>query len=141
MYPLMGLGGALWEAVVLAYVALVLHLPAQKYFWVGLLAGELGRAWAGAWWVRRKQGYPLTADQRARVALAYTLAVTGPPLVFLPLVLSRAPRLAPLFADRPWLLHPHGAVQAAGALLVVAAVIAVASLLRYLLLTLFNPRR
>jgi putative ABC transport system ATP-binding protein len=140
VYPFLGLGGFLGEVVVAAYIGLVLHLPVQKYFWVGLVASELSRAWAGTRWARRKLGFPLTTDQRARVALSYSLAVTGPLLVAFPW-LSRSPRLAPLLADRPWILHPHGAGQAAGTLVAVAAVIAIASLLRYLLLTLFNPRR
>jgi putative ABC transport system ATP-binding protein len=140
VYPLMLLGGMPGEAAAAAYVGLVLRLPLQKYFWVGLLASELTRAWAGTRWARKKLGFPLTTDQRARVALSYSLALTGPVLVLLPW-LSRAPRWGALLADRPWALNPHGAGQAVGTLAAVAAVIGVVSLLRYLLLTLFNPRR
>jgi hypothetical protein len=74
------------------------------------------------------------------VALAYSLAVTGPLLVLLPW-LGRSERWRALTANSGWLLHPHGAGQAVGTLLAVAVVIAIAWLLRYLLLTLFSPRR
>ena len=39
--------------------------------------GEVVKAWVGARWARRRLGHPPTNDQRVRIALWYTLGVTG----------------------------------------------------------------
>ena len=77
VYPMMLVGELLGEAVALAYMTLVLELDSTKALLGARLLGELGKAWLGARWVRRSLGRPATSDQRVRMALGYTLAVTG----------------------------------------------------------------
>jgi putative ABC transport system ATP-binding protein len=136
VYPMMLLGHFLGAATAAAYVGVVLRLEVGKHFWASLLAGEVAQAWAGARWARRRLGHPATADQRTRIALWYTIVATGLNLALLPLLARRVGLL-----DRVSAMLPHGAGKATGLLLVCAAIIGVAWLLRYLLLTLFSPRR
>jgi putative ABC transport system ATP-binding protein len=135
VYPMMLLGEAVGLAVGMGYVAFVLQLSVWDYVWVPALTGELVKAWAGARWARRKLGFPSTNDQRTRIALSYTLAVTGVAAVLFPRYAP--PRFAMPALANGWSLLAHGAGQLVG----FTAVLATAFLLRYLLLTLFNPRR
>ncbi len=76
VYPMMLLGELLgresrWAS---AYVNLVLGAHGARWMFVPPIIGELGKAWAGAQWARRRLGAPATVDQRVRIALWYTLA-------------------------------------------------------------------
>jgi putative ABC transport system ATP-binding protein len=99
-------------------------------------------AWAGAVVARRRLGYPPSSDQRVRMALWYTLS-TG--------ALATAALIAAMFAFPAktfgsfWLLaalaerlSDRGVPMMLGGGLVFYAALV---LLRYLLLTLFSPRR
>ncbi|HZU85026.1 MAG TPA: ABC transporter ATP-binding protein [Polyangiaceae bacterium] len=142
VYAMMLAGDRLGEALVAGYVGLVLGLSVLKLWWVGPVAGELAKAWVGARWARRRLGRPATSDQRARMALWYTLFVSGGALV----ALLAAGVLLPAKATARF----AAALDAAGAVvdkgwavlaLVVFASVGCLALLRYLLLTLLNPRR
>ena len=139
VYPVMLLAEAMGAAVAAGYVGLVLRLSLWKGLWALLVAGELAKAWLGARWARKRLGVPATSDQRARMAIWYTLPVTGAAAVLLsfwgPRVLEKLP------AGSGWSLLASGGGRPAGVLLACAALVGLASLLRYLLLTLFNPRR
>jgi putative ABC transport system ATP-binding protein len=140
VYPMMLLGSLGGAAAAMSYVGLVLRLSVGKYFLIPLLAAELAGAWAGARWARKRLGFPAAVDQRARIALTYTLAVTGLSLVASPFF--RGPqKLAMLTGNNVFAPLAHSAGQLTGLLVVCTAILGVASLLRYLLLTLFNPRR
>jgi hypothetical protein len=143
VYGVMALGEFLGIQATVLYLALVLRVGVWKHVWVALLAGELAKAFAGARWARRRLGRPATSDQRVRMAFGYTLAVTCP-LLFLNGVIAARWRVAAMArpVDALQALADRGAVH--GALVLAALVFAslgVAVLLRYLLLTLFAPRR
>jgi hypothetical protein len=128
--------------MVAAYAALVLHLDRAKFFWAAQVAGEITKAWLGARSARRLVGRPVTSDQRVRMALWYTMAITcGAIGLSILAVLTLPPLIAsrfdPVMAVATQLLQRGWAVLAA----VVFAAIGGLVLLRYLLLTLFNPRR
>jgi putative ABC transport system ATP-binding protein len=136
VFAMMALGDLLGEAVGAAYVALIMGLPLMKFFWAPLAVGEIAKAWLGARRARKSLGHPATNDQRTRMALWYTLGLSAPLAVlgtFLPGAKPGTPdSFAPLTAAAA---HP------APFLGVVALSLACLALLRYLLLTLFNPRR
>jgi putative ABC transport system ATP-binding protein len=136
VYAMMALGDVLGSALGAAYVAAVMGLELKTHAWAPLVAGELTKAWVGARWARRRVGHPATSDQRARMALWYTLLWTAPLMglvTFSPVPAPGKPDpLAHLTAASG---HP------AGILAVLALVVSGLVLLRYLLLTLFNPRR
>jgi putative ABC transport system ATP-binding protein len=121
------IGGALLGMI---YDELVLG---QRVTWIPMVLAVLGEALVGARYGARRVGHPLTVDQRARVAIGFTCAVTVPIVA-----------LGSWFA-LPWsvvervmqLSSPGIAVTLAVG---IAAVLAIA-LLRYLLLALFTPRR
>jgi putative ABC transport system ATP-binding protein len=104
--------------------------------------GFLLEGWAGAASARRRLGYPLTSEQRARLALSYTVA-TGIGATLLV--------LGAMFAHKEALLAPWSLVAtltdrvlSRGAAPMLAAGLvfhAALVLLRYLLLTLFTSRR
>jgi len=142
VYAMMALGELAGEALVAAYVAFVLRLSAIEFLWAGRVAGEIGKAWLGARWARRTLGRPATSDQRVRIALWYTLTVTCVSTAALAAASALLPPslssklggvmdMVTRIAERGW-----GVLIA-----VVFAGIGCAVLLRYLLLTLFSPRR
>ncbi len=137
-YPMMLLGETIGRGIAAAYVGLVLHLPVEKGVWAASLAGELMKAWMGARWTRRRLGFPSTVDQRARMALYYSLAVTGPCLALLPRAPEGLQRIVTA-GHSEWLVAAYGG-SAARTLLVCTGLLAMVTLLRYLLLTLLNPR-
>jgi putative ABC transport system ATP-binding protein len=144
-YAMMALGELAGIQVTLAYLAFVLRLNAWKYAGVAVLAGEITKAALGARWARRRLGRPATVDQRVRMAFGYTMAVTCPGVALMGLVFTRAPSLASVAAgpiDALQSLADRGPVNGSFllALLLFAAVCGTV-LLRYLLLSLFNPRR
>jgi putative ABC transport system ATP-binding protein len=140
-YPIMLLGELLGEALALAYMGLVLELNVLHGLWFSRLLGEVAKAWAGARWLRRDLGRPATSDQRVRAALWYTCAVSGG-AVGLVLAAMLALPLPARFADGLWTAvlaaAEHGPVVLAALLFAGTACLV---LLRYLLLTTFNPRR
>ncbi len=142
VYAAMWAGDLAGEAAAAAYVGWVLHLGAMKIAWAARVAGEITKAWAGARWARRSLGGPTTADERARMALGYTVAVTGGGLAVFAASVFALPRSmsgplegvidgAARLADRGWW------VLAA----MVLAGLAFATLLRFLLLSLVDARK
>ncbi len=124
------LGGSILGALVgLLYNAVVLE---AKVAWVIVLAAALGESLLAARVGRSKLGRPLTGDQRARMAIGYTIATA---LVVAPFLLYRVP--LPI-ASRLEGLSASG-VAAAGAVFVLA--LAALALLRFLLLSLLGPRK
>jgi putative ABC transport system ATP-binding protein len=136
VFAMMALGDLLGTAVGAVYVAAVLGIELKKHAWVPLVLGEVGKAFLGARWARRRLGHPATSDQRTRMALWYTLGLTAPLMALATL----APPPPPGSPDGLAFLKA-AAGHPAGVLLAVVLVVACLALLRYLLLTLFNPRR
>jgi len=123
-------GGSLLGALVgLLYNGVVLQ---TKVLWIVLAVAALGESLLAARVGRRKLGRPLTGDQRARIAVTYTVATA---LLVAPFLLYRVPlpiamRLEELKA---------GGLVLAGFVFVLA--LAALGLLRFLLLSLFSPRK
>jgi putative ABC transport system ATP-binding protein len=143
VYAMMALGEFLGTQATLAYLALVLRVGVASHLWAPLLVGQIGQSIAGAQWARRRLGRPATNDQRFRMAFGYTTVVTCPSLFVAAVVVTRWRMEAaarPLEALQS--LADRGAVNGS---LVLAGILfvslGVAVLLRYLLLTLFAPRR
>jgi putative ABC transport system ATP-binding protein len=142
VYAMMWLGEVLGESLVIAYIAFVLRLNALKFVWAVSLAGEIGKAWLGARWARRALGRPTTSDQRVRLALWYTMGVTGGCTALLLLAVFLLPRS--LASKLDWVMAGIAESSQQGwavLTLVIFASVGCAVLLRYLLLTLLNPRR
>jgi len=142
-YPMMWL--AWWGGALAALLYAKLGLGAAQLGKLGLLvplAAEMAMAWAGARWLRRKLGRPATSDQRVRAALWNTIAGAASTVAFVVLL-----TFVPPVASKPGvvrLLMGMAAFAHRGPLLVVPVslgTVLVVALLRYLLLTLFNPRR
>ncbi|HXN30601.1 MAG TPA: ABC transporter ATP-binding protein [Polyangiaceae bacterium] len=141
-YAMMWVGELAGEAMAAAYIAFVLRLSVVDLLWAGRIAGEIGKAWSGAHWTRRALGRPATSDQRLRMALWYTMTVTCGAIAILLLAAvvlppSAAAKLGGMMdivarmSERGW----------AVLIAVVFAAIGGTVLLRYLLLSLLNPRR
>ena len=141
-YAMMWVGELAGQALAAAYIGLVLRRNAAELWWVGRVVGEISKAWLGARSARRLLGRPLTSDQRARMALWYTMVVTCGAAAVL-LVGARAMPAA--FATRfGWALDAVTSLAERGWAVVAVLVFAGVGgtvLLRYLLLSLFNPRR
>jgi hypothetical protein len=142
VYPMMALGDVVGELAAASYVAFILHLDAAYAAWAAVVFGELTKAWVGARWPqgasRRRNG----SDLRWQMAFGYTFGVTG-------LGLAGVVALAMRPDSAQW-LGVHAFVDIAATLLArgwpvllaaVAASVTGIVLLRYLLLTLFSPRR
>jgi putative ABC transport system ATP-binding protein len=142
VYAAMWGGELAGEAVAAAYVGWVLGLSVVQFLWVGRVVGEVAKAWVGARWARRALGRPATNDQRARMALWYTMVVTcgGIALLLatLPVLPASAVGRLNAIADPVTRVAERGWVALAPVVLVGLGGVV---LLRYLLLTLFNPRR
>jgi len=140
-YPVMWLGELLGMGLALAYVGLVLELDVLRGVWFARLFGEVTKAWAGARWMRRELGRPATSDQRVRAALWYTCAVSGGAIGIVLTAMLTLP-LPARMSEGLWTAVLAGAQHGP---VVLAAVVFVGTsclvLLRYLLLTTFNPRR
>jgi putative ABC transport system ATP-binding protein len=135
--------GVLFAKVVFA-IAAVAHPEAVGFFIAASSFGLLCETWRASRSGRRRLGYPLTSDQRVRLALWYTL-VTGAVVTALVVGLTfAAPAALPalsgwsLLATLSLRLSGRGPAVIVGAGLIFHAALV---LLRYLLLTLFNPRR
>ena len=140
-YPMMWLGELLGVAIALAYVGLVLDLDVLRGLWLSRMFGEVTKAWAGARWMRRQLGRPATSDQRVRAALWYTCAVSGGAIGIVLTAMLTLP-LPARMSEGLWTavlaLAQHGPVVLAALVFVGTSCLV---LLRYLLLTTFNPRR
>jgi putative ABC transport system ATP-binding protein len=140
-YPMMLLGELLGTGLALAYVGLVLELDVLRGLWFARIFGEVTKAWAGARWMRRQIGRPATSDQRVRAALWYTCAVSGGAIGTVLLAMLTLP-LPARMSEGLWAAVLAGAQHGP---VVLAALVFVGTscvvLLRYLLLTTFNPRR
>ena len=140
-YPVMWLGELLGMGLALAYVGLVLELDVLRGVWFARLFGEVTKAWAGARWMRRQLGRPATSDQRVRAALWYTCAVSGGAIGIVLTAMLTLP-LPARMSEGLWTavlaLAQHGPVVLAALVFVGTSCLV---LLRYLLLTTFNPRR
>ncbi len=101
----------------------------------GLIAMVIAEAWIGARVGRRSVGRSMTSDQRVRVALWYTI---GELVIAAPLLAWKGLPKVPVSALERFEHMSSGGI--AVTLLVVLAALAAVSLLRYLLLTLFNPK-
>jgi putative ABC transport system ATP-binding protein len=104
--------------------------------------GFVFEAWAGAASARRRLGYPATSEQRARLAIWYTIASgIGTALLLVgAMFMHKEAALVPwsLLATLTERVAARGGIAMLGAALIFHAAVA---LLRYLLLTLLNPRR
>jgi putative ABC transport system ATP-binding protein len=144
VYPVMLLALLAGSIVGQVYVAFGLNLkgagPAS--FLAPALVGECTAAFIGARWLRRRIGHPLTSDQRLRVAIWFTAGREG--AIVLALI---AASYMTVFLGKDWF---QSALEVVATLaqrgmpvvaLVSFAIVGLLVLLRYLLLTLFNPRR
>jgi|GEM_PF-213202 len=102
---------------------------------VPLVCGVLLESWVGARYGRKKVGKPLTLDQRARLAVWYSVGAAA----FTALVAGWMvlPSIPPSVIGPDQLSSARVATTLGAVLLFVAAT----ALLRYLLLTLFTPKR
>jgi putative ABC transport system ATP-binding protein len=103
---------------------------------VAVVCMLLTEAWSGARLGAKRQNRPLTPDQRGRVATVYTVGVTLP-LVTLGLWFA-VNKLPMAVLDRVEQLTSSGVALS---LIAILSALAGLALLRYLLLSLFAPRR
>jgi putative ABC transport system ATP-binding protein len=142
VYPVMLLALVAARASTALYLGHALNVSGGRIsFWLPALVGELGAAWAGSSWLRRRLHYPPTSDQRVRVATWFTAvpAAAALGLMFAASYLS-------FISAKEWfqrgLAMVAGLAQRESVIVVVLfASVGLLGLLRYLLLTLFNPRR
>jgi putative ABC transport system ATP-binding protein len=141
-YAVLAAGMLLGAAAGLAYGHFGLKLAGAPLVAVAGVPAEVLPAWMGARWLRRRAGRPASPEQRARVALVHTgasalLAAAGVAAFAAAVAPGRMPRLDALLsvvagpAAFGWPLMAGVVFGTLGAL----------ALMRYLLLTLFNPRR
>jgi putative ABC transport system ATP-binding protein len=135
VYAMMFVGSLLGLAVAAAYNAVILKHPVAWISWLGMALGE---AWFASRRARKKLGRPLTTDQRARLAIWYTVGFVLVALAFVALLAATGAGgflygvAAPL---------EHLTSRAPLAVGVFVAVLAALSLQRYLFLSLLSPRR
>jgi putative ABC transport system ATP-binding protein len=142
VFAAMGAGEIAGELLGAAYAGFVLHHVAIEAAWVARAAGEIVKAWTGARWARRVFGKPATVDQRVRMSLWYTMVVTCGSLALVLGALLAVP--AQLAAKAAWVFDWVAPITDRGPAVVtavVAAGLASLLLLRFLLLSLFEPRR
>jgi putative ABC transport system ATP-binding protein len=130
LYPAMAGAGILGVLLGLLYAKFILDAPSTL---APLAFAFVLEALAAAWFGGKRLGRPLTNDQKARVALAYTLAEAG---LLGPLVALEALPGSKELLDRLLGLS-SGAVLAA--LLVATLGLATVALARYLVLSLVAP--
>jgi putative ABC transport system ATP-binding protein len=140
VFAMMALGAVLGLLIGGAYLDLVLGLGVLRNFWFALAVAEVGQALLGARWARRHLARSPTSDQRFRMAFWYSIVeLTVAAGIFLGVVLS--------MGSQHWLDSSFAFLATAvapGSLFLVATVfvsVCFTVLLRYLLLTAFNPRR
>jgi putative ABC transport system ATP-binding protein len=140
VFAMMALGALLGLLAGGAYLGLVLGLGVLKSFWFPVATAEVGQAWLGARWARRRLARSPTSDQRFRMAFWYSIVeLTAGGAIFLTVVLS--------MGSQHWLDSAFAFLATAAApgspFLVAMVFVSVCFtvLLRYLLLTALNPRR
>ena len=108
-------------------------------------ASLMVESWRGAAVARKRLGYPLAGDQRVRLALWYTVATgIGGTLLALGVTFGKMFAVVPVLGQWSLVALVADRVAARGAAAIVGAeavFLAAMVLLRYLLLSLFNPRR
>jgi putative ABC transport system ATP-binding protein len=128
------LGAALGALVGAIYCSAILR---QMVGPIVLATALVGEGLLAARYARKKLGRPMTSDQRARVAIWGTIALVLVVAAFAILRSTLSPgSFAPLFAMIQGFATAAWRVPVA-----LVAGVATLSLLRYLLLTLFNPRK
>jgi putative ABC transport system ATP-binding protein len=139
LYAVMAAGGLAAMLATYLYLRFGLGSPVGRAPWAVCAAGEIGAAYQGSRWLRRRLGGLPSSDQRVRVAVWFT-TVSAAATCALVLAASYVPSLAerPGFAD---FLDAVAAFAQGGwthvAPVVVASLVSLA-LLTYLLLTLFD---
>jgi putative ABC transport system ATP-binding protein len=141
VFAAMVVGELLGEGAGAAYASLGLGWRATWTVAAAMAVAEVTRAWAGARWARRVLRRPASRDQRVRMAFWYTVSITfglGGALfaALLRFPVRSATNLGAVVDAMTGALS-FGPVSAVVVLLSFAALL----LLRYLLITLFNPRR
>ncbi len=127
-------GAALFGlAIGFLYTGVVLG---KSVAWIPPLTMLLAEVWIGARVGRRRVGRSMTSDQRVRLSLWYTI---GELVIAVPLLALFVLPKVPVSALERFEHMSSGGI--AITLLVVLAALAAVSLLRYLLLTLFNPKK
>jgi ABC-type polar amino acid transport system ATPase subunit len=144
VYPVMALVLLAGTIAGLQYLVHGLNLLAggHSLLWLSALAGECAAGWVGSRWLRRRLGRPTTSDQRVRVALWLTAGLSAAAVALVVGASYSSSILAREWFQR--LLDEVAGVAQRGAPIVVVvslASVGLLVLLRYLLLTLFNPRR
>jgi putative ABC transport system ATP-binding protein len=138
-YPIMAVASLGGAVVGWLWVREVLNASVANMALVPWLASEVASAWAGARWVRSRIGRPPTSDLRAALALRYTVGLSVAGVAVVALCSHFVTRGS--FATT---LDAAAAFVDRGALFVAVVAlcgIGVLTLLRYLLLTAFNPRQ
>jgi putative ABC transport system ATP-binding protein len=141
VFAAMFAGELLGEGAGAAYASLGLGWRATWTVAAAMAVAEFTRAWAGARWARRVLRKPASRDQRVRMAFWYTVSITFGLGGALFAVLLRFPvrpttNLGAVVDAMTGALS-FGPVSALVVILSSAALL----LLRYLLITLFTPRR
>ena len=136
VYFMLPLGALLGFVVGLVYARVVVGSPSNA---IALLLALLGESFIAARFAQRRLGRPLTSDQRVRIALWYT-ATTYILLFALLFAISLKSPATFDAAAKSLERVSHGvmSVQVVGGFVLAFAATA---LLRYLLLSLFNPRK
>jgi putative ABC transport system ATP-binding protein len=124
------LSGALLGMTVGSIYGLVLG---QVYLWITLLGAALGATFFGARSGKKRVGHPLKPDQRVRVALWYTSALTA---CFVPIVTIWPQLLPKSLFDR---FEAMSSPALAGAIALIVLSFGAVALLHYLLLSFFTP--
>jgi putative ABC transport system ATP-binding protein len=142
VFAVMAFGDLLGQGIGAAYASLVLGLTGGKIIWFAAVFGEVTKAWLGARRARRELGHAATSDQRVRMALFYTLVATGGAIWTTLAVLLAVPPRVVHWLDVIFAVVVRAAAYGTAVLVgVVFAGLCCTVLLRYLLLTAFNPRR
>jgi putative ABC transport system ATP-binding protein len=140
VFSMMALGAVLGLLLGGAYLGLVLDLGVLKHAWFALACAEIVQAWLGARWARRRLSHPATNDQRFRMAFWFSIVELASGAAVLLTLISA-------LGAQHWLDGVYAFLaraSAPGAPFLVAMVfvsVCFTVLLRYLLLTAFNPRR
>ncbi len=135
VYAMMFVGSLIGLGVAALYNAMIIGHAIAWITWLGMALGE---AWFASRRGRKKLGRPLTTDQRARVAIWYTVGFTLLAVALLGLLSVMGAGGFLVAAAAPLAHLTSRAPLAVG---VFVAVLAALSLQRYLFLSLLSPRR
>ncbi len=140
VFAMMALGAVLGLLLGGAYLGLVLDLGVLKHSWFAVGCAEIVQGWLGARWARRRLSHPATNDQRFRMAFWYSIVELGSgAALFLTLVNAMG---AQHWLDGVFAFLARASAPGAPFLVAMVFVsVCFTVLLRYLLLTAFNPRR